>query len=67
MEFLLLNEVLKNWIFFQMPIKKRDFITLILSKFQTLIANLWSVYSKILEFMVYLLFVRFEKLIFSDF
>ena len=29
MEFLLLNEVLKNWIFFQMPIKKRDFITLI--------------------------------------
>ena len=39
MEFLLLNEVLKNWIFFQMPIKKSDFITLILSKFSILNAK----------------------------
>ena len=53
MEFLLLNEVLKNWIFFQLPIQKCDFITLILSKFQTLNANLRSIYSKRFEFMVY--------------
>ena len=54
MEFLLLNEVLKNWIFFQLPIQKSDFITLILSKFSILNANLWSIYSKRFEFMVYI-------------
>ena len=59
MEFLLLNEVLKNWIFFQMPIKKSDFITLILSKFSILNANLWSIYSKRFEFMVYTCFCAF--------
>ena len=48
MEFLLFNEVLKNLIFFQLPIKKVAFITLILSKFQIINANLWSRY----EFMV---------------
>ena len=45
MEFLLLNEVLKNWIFFRLLIQKSDFITLILSKFSILNANLWSIYS----------------------
>ena len=63
MELLLFNEVLKNLIFFQLPIKKVGFITLILSKFQIsgqFIAkdmNSWST----------LLFVRFETLNFSDF
>ena len=64
MEFLLLNEVLKNWIFFQMPIKKSDFITLILSKFSILNANLWSIYSKRFEFMVYTFICAFGKMIF---
>ena len=62
MEFLLLNEVLKNWIFFQMPIKKSDFITLILSKFSILNANLWSIYSKRFEFMVYTFICVFWKI-----
>ena len=53
MEFLLYNEVLKNLIFFQLPIKKVGFITLIVRKFQILDANLWSMYSKRFEFMVY--------------
>ena len=53
LEFLLLNEVLKNWIFFQLPIQKSDFITLILSKFSILNANLWSICSKRFDFMVY--------------
>ena len=54
MEFLLFNEVLKNLIFFQLPIKKVGFIPLILSKFQILNANLWSICSKRFEFMVYM-------------
>ena len=52
MEFLLLNEVLRNLIFFESLIKKVAFMTLILSKFQSLNANLWSIYSKRFEFMV---------------
>ena len=52
-ELLLFNEVLKNLIFFQLPIKKIAFITLILSNFQVLNVNLWSIYSKRYEFMVY--------------
>ena len=59
MDFLFLDEVLKNWIFFQLPIQKSDFITLILSKIQTLNTNLWSIYSKIFELMVRIIFVRF--------
>ena len=53
MELLLLNELLKNLFFFQWPLKKVAFMTLILSKFQSLNANLWSIYSKRFEFMVY--------------
>ena len=53
MELLLFNGVLKNLIFFQSPIKKVGFITLILSKFQILNANLWSIFSKRFEFLVY--------------
>ena len=64
MEFLLFNEVLKNLIFFQLPIKKVGFITLILSKFQIINANLWSVYSKRYEFMVYTFICAFWKIIF---
>ena len=53
MEFLLFNEVLKKLIFFQLPTKKVGFISLILSKFPILNANMWSIYSKKFEFMVY--------------
>ena len=53
MEFLLFIEVLKDLIFFHLPIKKFGFITLILSKFQILNANLLSSYSKRFEIMVY--------------
>jgi hypothetical protein len=60
MEFLLFYEVLKNLIFFQLPIKKIGFITLILSKFQILNANLWSIYSKRFEFMVYTFICAFK-------
>ena len=54
MELLLFNEVLKTLIFSNyIPTKKVGFITLIMSKFQILNANLRSIYSKRLEFMVY--------------
>ena len=53
MDFLLLNEVLKNLISLKLPVKKVGIITLILGKFQILNANLWSIYSKGFEFMVY--------------
>ena len=62
MEFLLFNQVLKNLIFFQLPIKKVGFIMLILSKFEILKANLWSIYSKIFEFMVYTFIYAFWKI-----
>ena len=52
-EFLLFDEVLKNLIFFQLSIKKVAFLTLILRKFQILNANLWSIYNKRFEFIVY--------------
>ena len=52
-EFLLFNEVLKNLIFFHLPIKKIGFITLIMSKFQILKAYLWLIYRKRFEFIVY--------------
>ena len=67
MEFLLLNEVLKNLIFFQLPIKKSDFKTLILSKFPILNANLWSILANDLNLWCALSFMHFEKLNFSDF
>ena len=67
MKFLLFNEVLKNLIFFQLPIKKVAFMTLISSKFRSLNANLLSIYSKRCEFMVYTFICAFEKLNFSDF
>ena len=41
MDFLLLNEVLKNMIFFHVLIKKIDFITLKMCKFQILKAYFW--------------------------
>ena len=53
MEFLLFSEVLKSLTFFQLHIKKVALMTLILSKCQSLNANLWSIYSKRFEFMVY--------------
>ena len=59
MEFLLFNEVLKNLIIFQLPIKKVGFITLTVKKFPTLNANLGSIYSKRFEFMVYTCFCAF--------
>jgi hypothetical protein len=39
----LFNEVLKNLIFFHLPIKKIGFITLIMSKSYILIAYLWLI------------------------
>ena len=62
MEFLLFNKVLKNMIFFQLTIKKGGFTMLILSKFQILNANLWSIYSKRFEFMVYTFICAFWKI-----
>jgi hypothetical protein len=62
MEILLFNEVLKNSIFFQLPIEKVAFMMLILSKFQSLNANLWSIYSKIFELMVYTFICAFWKI-----
>ena len=62
MGFLLFNEVLKKLIFFQLPITKVGFIMLILSKFQVINANLWSIYSKIFEFMVYTFICAFWKI-----
>ena len=47
------NGIFEKLDFFQLPIKKVAFMTLILSKFQSLNANLWSIYSKRFEFMVY--------------
>ena len=64
MEFSLFNEVLKNLIFFQLPIKKVAFMMLILSKFQSLNANLWSIYSKRFEFMVSTFICAFLRIIF---
>ena len=61
MEFLLFNEFLKNLIFFQLPIKKVGFITLKVRKFKIVDANLWSVYSKRLEIMVYAFICAFKK------
>ena len=46
LEFLLLNEVLKDLIFFHLPIKKIGFITLIMSKFQILKTYLCNLYKK---------------------
>ena len=60
-EFLLFKEILKNLIFFQSPIKKAAFMTLILSKFQSLKSNWWSIYSKRFEFMVYTFICVFWK------
>ena len=65
MEFLLFNEVLKNLIFFQLPINKIGFITPILSKFQIL--NCGQFIAKDMNLWSTLLNVRFEKLTFSDF
>ena len=65
--FCCLMKFLETLFFFQLPIKKVGFITLILSKFQIINANLWTIYSKDLNLWSMLLFVRFEKLIFSDF
>ena len=62
MEFLLFNEFLKNLIFFQLPIKKVGFITLIMSKFQILNTNLWSIYSKRSEFMVHTFICAFWEI-----
>ena len=62
MEFLLFNEVLKNLIIFRIPLKKVGFIMLMGNKFQIQNANLWSIYSKKFEFMVYTCFCAFWKI-----
>ena len=48
--------------FFPMTYQKSGFITLILSKFQVINANLWSIYSKRFEFMVYTFICAFRKI-----
>ena len=65
-EFLLFNEVLKNLIFFHLPIKKIGFITLIMSKFQILKAYLWLIYRKKVEFIVYTFIFEFWKIKFFE-
>ena len=50
--------------FFSITYQKFAFTTLILSKFQSLNANLWSIYSKRFEFMVYTFICAFWKIIF---
>ena len=57
MKFLLFNEVL---MFFQIPIIKVGCMMLTLSKFQILNANLWSIYSRKVEFMVYTFICAFS-------
>ena len=64
MKFLLLNEVLN---FFELLIKKVGFILLTLSKFQIIKANVWLIYFKSFEFMVYSFNFAFEKLNFLNF
>ena len=59
LEFLLFNEVLKNLIFFHLPIKKIGFIALKMSKFQILKAYLWLIYGKRVEFIVYTFIFEF--------
>ena len=66
LEFLLFNEVLKNLIFFHLPIKKIGFITLIMSKFQILKAYLWLIYRKRVEFIVYTFIFEFWKIKFFE-
>ena len=66
MEFLLLDEVLKNLIFFSLPIKKMGFITLIMSKFQILKAYLCLIYRKKVEFIVYTFIFEFWKIKFLE-
>ena len=65
-EFLLFNEVLKNLIFFHLPIKKVGFITLIMSKFQILKAYLWLIYRKRVEFIVYTFIFEFWEIKFFE-
>ena len=62
MDFLLFIEVLKNLIFFHLPIKKVGFITLKKSKFQILKAYLWLVYRKKIEFIVYTFIFEFWEI-----
>ena len=62
MEFLLFYEVLKILIFFQSLIKKVGVITLKMGKFSILKANLWSIYSKRFDFMVYSFICVFWKI-----
>ena len=52
MEFFLFNKFVRNFIFFQLQIKKVSFIILILGKFLILKANLWLIYGKKFEYMV---------------
>ena len=66
LEFLLFNEVLKNLIFFHLPIKKIGFITLIMSKFQILKAYLWLIYRKRVEFIVYTFIFEFWEIKFFE-
>ena len=67
MEFFMFFEVLKILIFFQSLIKKNGVITLILGKFKILNANMWAIYSKRFDFMVYTFICAFKKLNFSGF
>ena len=67
MEFLLFNEVLKFFIFFQSLIKKVAVITLILGKFKLEMLICGQFIAKDLILWSTLSFVRFEKSNFSHF
>ena len=66
LEFLLFNEVLKNLIFFHLPIKRIGFITLIMSKFQILKAYLYLIYRKRVEIIVYTFIFEFWEINFFE-
>ena len=57
--FVVFDEVLKSLIFFQLPIKKVGFMTLILDKFQILNTYFWSIHCLKFEFMVYTIICEF--------
>ena len=62
MEFLLFNEVLKNLIFFQLPITKVDFIMLIVVEIQPNFAGLslkrGNEYCKIIKFRIEIIVIK---------
>ena len=62
MEFLLFDEVLKNLIFFPITYQKSWLYNTNIKQIKVLNANLWLIYSKIFEFMIYIFICAFLKI-----